>query len=211
MNTDPIILQTELLDSFAEELKNTETEASQTDDTVSDRKAIGFRDATFTWSDISGGGTMTPRKGNFSLHIENELLFQRGRVNVIIGPTGSGKTSLLMAMLGQRISTYNSAMYLQVDVIGEMHFIRSSAKSWFNLPTDGGVAYAAQESWIQNQTIKVCYSCLCLGPSLVNTGSQQNIVFGATFDEKRYKKGKVTSTIFWLCLLTSRQYCTNVL
>ncbi|KIJ48473.1 hypothetical protein M422DRAFT_247818 [Sphaerobolus stellatus SS14] len=39
-----------------------------------------------------------------------------------------------------------------------------------NLPRAGGVAYAAQESWVLNETIK------------------NNIVFGATFDEERYKK-----------------------
>ncbi|KAF8994369.1 hypothetical protein BDZ89DRAFT_1123364 [Hymenopellis radicata] len=36
--------------------------------------------------------------------------------------------------------------------------------------TTGGIAYAAQESWVQNETIKA------------------NIIFGALFDEARYKK-----------------------
>jgi len=53
------------------------------------------------------------------------------------GPTGSGKTSLLMALLG------------------EMHYMPSGPRSWYNLPRDGGVAFAAQESWVQNETIKV--------------------------------------------------------
>jgi ABC-type multidrug transport system fused ATPase/permease subunit len=51
-----------------------------------------------------------------------------------------------------------------------MHFIPSGPDSWFNLPRDGGVAYAAQESWVQNETIK------------------ENILFGAEFDEARYKQ-----------------------
>ncbi|KAG6891081.1 hypothetical protein C0995_014171 [Termitomyces sp. Mi166 len=51
-----------------------------------------------------------------------------------------------------------------------MHFAPSHPHSWFNLPRDKGVAYAAQESWVQNETIK------------------QNILFGAPFDEERYKK-----------------------
>lgn len=54
-----------------------------------------------------------------------------------MGGTGSGKTSMLMALLS------------------EMHFIPSGPDSWFNLPKDNGVAYAAQESWVQNATIKV--------------------------------------------------------
>ena len=55
---------------------------------------------------------------------------------------------------------------------GEMHFIQTTADSWFNLPRDGGVAYAAQESWVQNETIR------------------ENILFGSPFDEVRYRKGK---------------------
>jgi hypothetical protein len=38
---------------------------------------------------------------------------------------------------------------------GEMHFTPSGPTSWFNLPRKGGVAYAAQESWVQNETIRV--------------------------------------------------------
>ncbi|KAG6840729.1 hypothetical protein H0H93_004538 [Arthromyces matolae] len=51
----------------------------------------------------------------------------------------------------------------------------SDSDSWFNLPrtgtgTGGGVAYAAQESWVLNASIK------------------DNILFGAPFDEDRYNK-----------------------
>ena len=55
-------------------------------------------------------------------------------------------------------------------MIGEMHFVSSGPGSWYNLPRDEGVAYAAQESWVLNATIK------------------DNILFGADFDEERYKK-----------------------
>lgn len=57
---------------------------------------------------------------------------------------------------------------------GEMHFIPDREDSWFNLPRQGGVAYAAQESWVQNATIR------------------ENILFGSTFDEERYNTGKAT-------------------
>ena len=36
-----------------------------------------------------------------------------------------------------------------------MHFLPSGPDSWYNLPRDKGVAYVAQESWVQNETIKV--------------------------------------------------------
>ena len=53
-----------------------------------------------------------------------------------------------------------------------MHFIPSTADAWFNLPRKGGVAYAAQESWVQNETIR------------------NNILFGAAYGEVRYRKGR---------------------
>jgi ABC-type multidrug transport system fused ATPase/permease subunit len=136
---------TELLDSFADQplLVGIPTECEG---------EIGFKDATFSWSAESSDGSSTPSQRAFRLHIRGEQLFKRDCINLIIGPTGSGKTSMLMALLG------------------EMHFIPSTADGWFNLPRNGGVAYAAQESWVQNETIR------------------NNILFGSAYDEVRYQK-----------------------
>lgn len=38
-----------------------------------------------------------------------------------------------------------------------MHFKREGIDSCFNLPRDDGVAYCAQDPWIQNATVKVSY------------------------------------------------------
>jgi ABC-type multidrug transport system fused ATPase/permease subunit len=90
----------------------------------------------------------------FRLRIEDPVVFARSKLNLILGPTGSGKTSLLMALLG------------------EMHYMPSGPSAWVNIPRDGGVAYCAQESWIQSLTIK------------------DNILFGKAYDEVRYMKGR---------------------
>jgi len=71
----------------------------------------------------------------------------------VSGPSGSGKTSVLMALLG------------------EMHFLPTQLNSWHGLPREKGIGYVAQESWVQNDTIR------------------GNILFGATWDEERYKAG----------------------
>ncbi len=128
--------KTELLDEFAGAKEGSErvmlTHASQFDQDV-----IGFQNASFTWSNDDADGTLTPSRRRFTLRVQGELLFKRGCFNLIIGPTGSGKTSLLMALLG------------------EMHFVPMSPGSWYHLPRAGGVSYAAQESWVQNETIRV--------------------------------------------------------
>ena len=83
------------------------------------------------------------------LRVDGEVVFKQGCINLVVGPTGSGKTSLLMALLG------------------EMHYIPLANDSFCKLPRSGGVAYAAQESWVQNETIRVssiqCFTgCLLL-------------------------------------------------
>ncbi|KAI9069817.1 hypothetical protein FKP32DRAFT_1671074 [Trametes sanguinea] len=145
---------TELIDEF-ERRRDGDTAQIWTNTVPEDRKGvIGIRHASFTWSK-NGASSRTPggtRKRAFLLAIDEELVYHRGKINLIIGPTGAGKTSLLMALLG------------------EMHYIPAGPDSYVSLPREGGVAYAAQESWVQNDTIK------------------NNILFGSPFDEVRYQK-----------------------
>lgn len=136
--------QTELLDEFAQGDESPVPVVSYlrppTDSTI-----IGIKNASFTWTNKASNQTpasvsTTPSIGSsgrhFVLTIDGELLFKRGRTNLIVGPTGSGKTSLLMALLG------------------EMHARFDGPESFVSLPRDGGVAYAAQESWVLSDTIK---------------------------------------------------------
>ncbi|KAJ4482142.1 P-loop containing nucleoside triphosphate hydrolase protein [Lentinula aciculospora] len=112
---------------------------------------IGFRNASFTWTK-SASGTTTPSRRSFKLSVSGDLQFSPNVFNLVVGPTGSGKTSLLLALLG------------------EMHYIPLNDDAWFNLSRGGGIAYAAQESWVLNETIK------------------DNILFGCPYDEERYNK-----------------------
>ncbi|KAF9229723.1 P-loop containing nucleoside triphosphate hydrolase protein [Gyrodon lividus] len=142
---------TELLDEFATPEEDRPALIPQ-DHAGEESDLVGFRDAVFAWSNEANTGTLTPSKRRFNLRIDDEVVFKRGCINLIVGPTGAGKTSMLMALLG------------------EMHFMPSGPTSWFNLPRKGGVAYSAQESWVQNETIR------------------DNILFGAPYDEARYEK-----------------------
>lgn len=140
---------TELLDEFDPNSKDT----TIADNVKANADLIGIRNASFTWTN-EPTGTFTPgsSRRNFTLRINDEMVFRKGKINLIVGPTGCGKTSLLMALLG------------------ELHYIPAGPDSWCNLPRAGGVAYAAQESWVQNETIR------------------SNILFGSPYDEQRYKK-----------------------
>ena len=137
--------QTELLDEFAN-AGNVSERASLTHASQFDQDLIGFQNASFTWSNDDADATLTPSRRCFTLRVHGELLFKRGCFNLILGPTGSGKTSLLMALLG------------------EMHFVPMSPDSWYHLPRADGVSYAAQESWVQNETIRVRTTKVLLRP-----------------------------------------------
>ena len=69
---------------------------------------LGIARTTFTWTKERVGSTpATPgtaegrSQRKFALNIEDEVIFKPGSINLVVGPTGSGKTSLLMALLGQ--------------------------------------------------------------------------------------------------------------
>ncbi|KAJ6508901.1 multidrug resistance-associated ABC transporter [Mycena sanguinolenta] len=135
---DDFLRTTELLDLYSSQDLSVQTENDE---------RIGFRDAQFSWSNQIDDSC-------YKLHIESEIIFQPGVINLIVGPTGVGKTAILLALLG------------------EMHFVPVGPNPWINLPRQGGVAYASQQPWIENATIK------------------QNIVFDTSipFDEVRYKR-----------------------
>ncbi len=83
--------------------------------------------------------------------------FPLGQLSLVCGPTGSGKTSLFMALLGEMICTQ-----------GEIHLPKAAHVVDETTGLYDGVAYASQLPWLQHDTI------------------QGNILFGAPFEQDRY-------------------------
>ncbi|KAJ7624560.1 hypothetical protein FB45DRAFT_84390 [Roridomyces roridus] len=88
------------------------------------------------------------------------VMFPQGRLSVVTGPTASGKTALLMALLGEMRLLPNGGRIImsknlsRIDEHGNMH----------------GISYAAQAPWLRHQSIR------------------DNILFGYPYDEARYKQ-----------------------
>ncbi|KAJ7813135.1 P-loop containing nucleoside triphosphate hydrolase protein [Mycena olivaceomarginata] len=141
---DDFLHNTKLLDTFT---SKEDLEITAPNEPASN--LIGFRDATFAWSSDEADGTLTPSSRRFQLKIEGKLLFKPGCINLVLGPTGSSYIHFLS---------------------GEMHLVSSTLSSWYNLPRDKGISYAAQESWVLNDTIR------------------NNILFNSPIDEARYNK-----------------------
>lgn len=77
------LLNTELLDVFTPRPAELPIQAPPS----FDENAIGFNNASFSWSADSSNGSLTPNSRNFRLCIDNEALFKPGCINMIVGPT----------------------------------------------------------------------------------------------------------------------------
>lgn len=115
---------------------------------------IGFEGAQFSWNAKSDK--------DFKLKDLN-IAFKPGKLNVVIGPTGSGKTSLLLALLGEM--NLDSGKVFLPGVIPRDELVID--------PRTGlteSVAYCAQGAWLLNDTIR------------------NNIIFSSPFNPDRYDK-----------------------
>ncbi|KAK5828808.1 hypothetical protein F5H01DRAFT_374251 [Linnemannia elongata] len=126
---------------------------------------IGFKNATFSYAGKAEQDAANAAHDNgetlnghhFELKDLN-LEFPVGELSVITGPTGSGKTSLLLSLLGEINPVKGQAFLPRRD----SHDIN---------PVTGltnGIAYVAQQAWLQNNTVR------------------NNILFGSPFEQRRY-------------------------
>ncbi|KAI8324897.1 hypothetical protein GQ54DRAFT_255639 [Martensiomyces pterosporus] len=91
--------------------------------------------------------------------------FPVGKLSIIAGPTGCGKTSLLMALLGEMRLTAGKLL-----IPGAVYSAHAALSSDDPFATHESVAYVAQQAWLLNDTIR------------------GNITFGLPFDEQRYNE-----------------------
>ncbi|TFK40612.1 P-loop containing nucleoside triphosphate hydrolase protein [Crucibulum laeve] len=114
----------------SEILRDSERVTPQSQDSllcaIDHQDKVGFLDTEFFWSSDDTA---------FKLRIHGLLLFEPG-ITLIVGPTSSGKSSILLALLG------------------EMRHRLLHEDSWFHLPRGDGVAYVPQKSWILSSTVK---------------------------------------------------------
>ncbi|KAF8939485.1 hypothetical protein BGZ47_008153 [Haplosporangium gracile] len=83
--------------------------------------------------------------------------FPVGELSLIVGPTGSGKSALLLALLGEL-----------ERVEGHMYLPRLDYNKNYSDDRGSGIAYVAQTAWLQNGTVR------------------DNILFGKAFNQERY-------------------------
>jgi ABC-type multidrug transport system fused ATPase/permease subunit len=123
-------------------------------------ESISFYNASVSFPHDAADPTTDP----FTLR-ELNLHFPNNALSVISGPTGSGKSLLLAAILGE-VELLSG--YIQVPKSSSQRFdSKATAADWI-IPT--AISFVSQTPWIENATIK------------------DNILFGLPFDPIRYTK-----------------------
>ncbi|KAJ1995836.1 Transporter of the ATP-binding cassette (ABC) [Coemansia spiralis] len=119
--------------------------------------------ATGTASDIDSS---EQSNGEFQL-CQLTVSFPVGKLSIIAGPTGCGKTSMLMALLGEMRLTAGQVM-VPGAAFNSDTMLSENPLDPFSLHES--VAYVAQQAWLLNDTIR------------------GNITFGLPFNEQRYNE-----------------------
>ncbi|KAJ2213747.1 hypothetical protein EV179_003546 [Coemansia sp. RSA 487] len=102
-----------------------------------------------------------------------DVQFPIGGFTIVAGPTGSGKSSLLSALIGEMALTRGHIL-LPTAYSSDAAASESKYRDIVELSNEGlairDIAYVAQESWLRNATIR------------------ENILFGEVYEKERYEE-----------------------
>ncbi|KAI1103432.1 putative ATP-binding cassette transporter protein [Jackrogersella minutella] len=129
---------------------------------------VTFDDASIAWP--SDNQDEDPDR--FVLRKVN-ITFPQGELSIISGKTGSGKSMMLAAILGEVDILAGSVSVPRAP--SQRHDQKANKENWI-IP--GAIAFVAQIPWIENATVK------------------ENVLFGLPYDEYRY------NTTIEVCALT---------
>jgi ABC-type multidrug transport system fused ATPase/permease subunit len=123
-------------------------------------RQIAFQSATISWAQARNASAApseapsaasTPRR-KFML-LDLTLDFPRGKLSLVCGKLGSGKTLLLLSLLGEAdiLTGQVSCPRSPPDVLASFKGVRPSEEEWV---VQGVCAYVPQAAWLRNASIK---------------------------------------------------------
>ncbi|KAJ2210258.1 hypothetical protein EV179_006359, partial [Coemansia sp. RSA 487] len=102
-----------------------------------------------------------------------DVRFPLGGLSIVAGPTGSGKSSLLSALVGE-MTLVRGRVLLPTTDSSTLADDNEKYRDIIELSSEGlairDIAYVAQESWLRNATIR------------------ENILFGEPYSQERYEE-----------------------
>ncbi|KAK6349334.1 hypothetical protein TWF730_010082 [Orbilia blumenaviensis] len=135
-------------------------DSAEKEDYIKESSKIAFTDATIAWA----ADDDEKEEDKFVIRDINAD-FPIGELSLITGATGSGKSLMLAALLGEADLLSGSLEMPRPLPKALRYDPKATADGWV---LTGSTAYVSQIPWIENATIK------------------DNILFGLPFDEKRY-------------------------
>jgi ABC-type multidrug transport system fused ATPase/permease subunit len=133
-----------------------------------DADEISFDEATIAWPSDTDSANSDDGSDPDRFILRNiSATFPKGELSVISGKTGSGKSLMLAAILGEVDVLSGTIGRPRVPPLEERYDSKANKDNWI-IP--GAIAYVAQIPWIENATVK------------------DNILFGLPYDDYRYKK-----------------------
>lgn len=130
---------------------------------------ISFQNATISWPSDE------KEEQDRTFHLQNlNLDFQMGELNVISGRTGSGKSLLLSAIIGEADLLEGKLIVPQAPSEHDRFDSKANKGSWI-IPES--IAYVSQIPWIENATLR------------------DNILFGLPYDDQRYQSVLTASAL----------------
>ncbi|RKL01801.1 ATP-dependent bile acid permease [Fusarium oxysporum] len=130
--------------------------------TLSEGTDVAFEDASIAWPEDDE----TPDEDRFILRSLN-IRFPAGELSVISGKTGTGKSLLLSAILGETDVLEGSVYVPNTIAPEERHDAQANLGDWI-IP--GSIAYVGQTPWLESASLR------------------DNILFGLPFVEERYNQ-----------------------
>ncbi|CAH1759323.1 6631_t:CDS:10, partial [Entrophospora sp. SA101] len=128
---------------------------------------IAFENATVTWNKNKATKETETNENVAPIFTINDLNieFPMKELSIICGPTGSGKTLLMMSLLGES-NIINGKIFCPRYKM-EQTDTGLNSSNWI---IENSTAYVAQQAWLQNAAIR------------------DNILFGLPYNESRYKQ-----------------------
>jgi ABC-type multidrug transport system fused ATPase/permease subunit len=161
-------------------LEETEIDPPSSEDLQHTDISIGFENATIGWSKQNYTDEVSDEQDNITTAASStsfilkdiDFKFPNNKLSLISGATGSGKTLLMLGLLGEAIILKGSAHCPRQPVADTVSsdFTLSNdidPKDWL-LPY--ALAYVSQSAWLQNASIR------------------DNILFGLPYVESRYRE-----------------------
>jgi ABC-type multidrug transport system fused ATPase/permease subunit len=146
-----------------------------------DDEEIGILGASFAWNQVKETEKEAPKKdppppsehqpeeeeteSSFELRDIN-VMFPVGKLSLVVGPTASGKSALLLALLGEMTMLEDTT----VDPLSVIRLPKNPQQLDRKSGLYNAMSYCAQTPWLEHATIK------------------QNILFNSPLEEDRYQE-----------------------